>query len=438
MDWKKIGEEAVHYLQDYIRVNTINPPGNETEGARFLKTILDREGIPSELFEAAPGRGSLLGRLKGDGSKRPILLLSHIDVVPVEKERWEVDPFSGEIRNGYLYGRGSLDDKGMGIVELMALLLLKREKTPLKRDILFFATADEETGGDLGVRWAVENVAALGECEYALNEGGSIILDKQGVPDRYEISCGQKALCQITLRTRGTPGHGSMPHGDNPNVKLVQALDRLLRWETPFRILPMVKEYFSKLAPRQPAGERAFFLDIERGLQDPAFARRISSSPIYNAMVRDTLSLNVLQGGSKVNVIPSDSTALVDCRLVPGSSPELFLQEVRARLGGDVEVTVLSESPSLPPSPRDTELFRAIERWAAANVPECPVVPHLLPGATDSRYLREMGIAAYDVCPFRLSEKDLMLLHGHNERIALENLEFGTRMLTEILLDVAT
>jgi acetylornithine deacetylase/succinyl-diaminopimelate desuccinylase-like protein len=438
MDWKKIGEEAVHYLQDYIRVNTINPPGNETEGARFLKTILDREGIASELFEAAPGRGSLLGRLKGDGSKRPILLLSHIDVVPVEKERWEVDPFSGDIRNGYLYGRGSLDDKGMGIAELMALLLLKRGKTPLKRDILFFATADEETGGDLGVRWAMEKVAALGECEYALNEGGSIILDGQGVPDRYEISCGQKALCQITLRTRGTPGHGSMPHGDNPNVKLVQALDRLLRWETPFRVLPMVKEYFSKLAPRQPAAERAFFLDIERGLQNPTFARRISSSPIYNAMVRDTFSLNVLQGGSKVNVIPSDSTALVDCRLIPGSSPETFLKEVRARLGEDVEVSVLSESPSLPPSPRDTDLFRAIERWAAANVPGCPVVPHLLPGATDSRYLREKGITAYDVCPFRLSEKDLMLLHGHNERIALENLEFGTRMLMEILLDVAT
>ena len=438
MNWDQLLEEAIHYLQEYIRIDTVNPPGNEIEGARFFKKIFDAESIPCQLFEPSPGRGNLLATLKGNGNKRPVLLLNHMDVVPVERNHWEVDPFEGIIKDGYLYGRGALDDKSMGIVEMMALLILKREKVQLERDILFFAAADEETGGNWGIQWAMDNLPSLKESEYALNEGGYVILNEAGVADRYEISNGQKVIFQLQLKAQGTSGHGSMPHPDNPNVKLVQALDQLMKWETPYNILPMVKEYFLRMAPKQPPDRRKFFENIEKGINNPFFSNWLTSNPIYNAMIRDTISLTILQGGSKINVIPSESTATLDCRLIPGSSKENFLKEIKKRLGDEIEIEVKSESLSLPPSPFDTDLYRAIQKFAAENDPGCPVVPHLLPGATDSRLLRENGIIAYDFCPFRLTEKELMIVHGNNERIAIENLRFGMKMMVEILREVAT
>jgi acetylornithine deacetylase/succinyl-diaminopimelate desuccinylase-like protein len=438
MDWDQLLEEAIHHLQEYIKINTVNPPGNEIEGARFFKKIFDAESIPCQLFEPSPGRGNCLATLKGSGKKKPILLLNHMDVVPVERHRWEVDPFEGIIKDGYLYGRGTLDDKSMGIVEMMSLLILKREKVPLERDILFFAAADEEVGGQWGVQWAMENLPPLRESEYAINEGGSVIVNVAGVADCYEISNGQKVMFRLQLKAQGTSGHGSMPHHDNPNVKLVQALDQLIKWETPYNILPMVREFFSRMAPRQPPDERRFFEDIELGLADPVFSKQLLSNLSYNAMVRDTISLTILQGGNKDNVIPSESTATLDCRLIPGSSKEKFLKEIKKRLGDGIEVAVKGKSLSLPPSSFDTDLFRAIQKFAVKNDPDCPVVPHLLPGATDSRFLREKGIIAYDFCPFRLTEKELMIIHGNNERIAVDNLRFGMRMMVEILKEVAT
>ncbi|MGA2518254.1 MAG: M20/M25/M40 family metallo-hydrolase [Thermodesulfobacteriota bacterium] len=437
MDWDKLLQEATHHLQEYIRIQTVNPPGNEIEGATFFKKIFDAETIPCQVFEPSPGRGSILATLKGNGKKKPILLLNHIDVVPAEKEHWKVDPFAGTIQDGYLYGRGALDDKSMGIIEMMALLILKREKVLLKRDVLFFAGADEETGGGWGVEWAIEKVPSLAEAEYALNEGGAVILNDDGTADRYGVSNGQKVLFQLEVKAKGTSGHGSMPHSDNPNVKLVEALERVTKWETPYNILPVVKEYFLKIAPKQPPADRQFFEDIEKGLSDPAFSKRLTSNPIYNSIVRDTISLTILQGGSKINVIPSESTASLDCRLIPGSSKEDFLKGVKKRLVDEIEVEVVSESRSLPPSPLDTDLFQAIQRFAAKNDPACPVVPLLLSGATDSRFLREKGVITYDFCPFRLTETELKTEHGNDERIALENLRFGMKMLVEILKDVA-
>jgi acetylornithine deacetylase/succinyl-diaminopimelate desuccinylase-like protein len=438
MDWNKLLNEATDHLQEYIRIQTVNPPGNEIEGASYFKSIFDAEGIPCQVFEPSPGRGSILGTLKGNGKKKSILLLNHIDVVPAEKEHWKVDPFAGLIQDGYLYGRGALDDKSMGIVEMMALLILKREKTPLKRDVLFFAGADEETGGGWGVEWAIENVPRLREAEFCINEGGSVILNDDGTADRYGVSSSQKVLFWLEVEAKGTSGHASQPLPDNPNVKLVDALERVTKWETPYNILPMVKEYFQKLAPKQSPDERKFFEDIVKGLRDPAFSKRLISNPMFNAIVRDTISLTILRGGSKFNVIPSESTASLDCRLIPGSSKEDFLKEIKKRLGDEIEVKVVSESRSLPPSPLDTELFQAIQRFAAKNDPGCPVVPVLVSGATDSRYLREKGVITYDFCPFRLTESELKTEHGNDERIALENLRFGTKMLVEIIKEVAT
>lgn len=438
MNWDQLLDEAIHYLQEYIRIETVNPPGNEIEGAKFFKEIFDRESISCEIFEPSPGRGNLIATLKGSGEKRPFLLLNHMDVVPVEKEGWEVPPFEGVIKDGYLYGRGALDNKSMGIVEMMALLILKRERIPLKRDVLFFASADEETGGRWGVRWAMEHLPSLSQCEYALNEGGYIMVNEKGVAERYEVSSGQKVIYQLRLRARGTSGHASMPHPDNPNVKLVRGLEAITRWETPFSILPMVKEFFRKMAPKQPSYEKAYFEDIEKGLQDETFSIWLTSNPIYNAMLRNTISLTILQGGSKANVIPSESTGVLDCRLLPGIDKEEFLKEIKKRVGEEIEVEVIAESRSLPPSPMDTELFQSIEKIASENDPDCPVVPLLLPGATDSRFLREKGIIAYDFEPFRITEKELMRVHGNNERIELENLKFGMKFLVELIQKIAT
>ncbi len=438
MEWNKLRDEATCYLQQYIRINTVNPPGNEIEGAKFLKKIFDSESIPSEILEPTPGRGNLLATLKGSGKKKPLLLLNHMDVVPVEKERWSVDPFSGLIQNGYLYGRGAIDDKAMGIIEVMAVLILKRERIPLERDILFLATADEEAGGNWGIRWALDNIPSLSEAEYALNEGGYIILNESGTADRYEISSGQKMVFQLRLKARGTSGHASMPHPENPNVKLVHALEAVTKWETPYQILPMVKEYFSKMASKKPLEERKFFEDIEEGLRHPSFSVKFTSNPMYNAMVRNTISLTVLQGGSKANVIPSESNAILDCRLIPGSSKEDFLKEVRKRLGDEIEIEGNLEGKPIPPSPQNTDLYRAIQEFASKNDPGCPVVPLLLPGATDSRFLREKGVITYDFCPFRLQEKEVFLVHGHDERIAIDNLIFGVRMLVEVIKQIAT
>lgn len=437
MDWDHLLNEAIQHLQDYLRINTVNPPGNEVEGAKFFKNIFDAESIPCQVFEPSPGRGSLLATLKGNGKKRPILFLNHIDVVPVEKERWAVDPFAGVIQDGYLYGRGALDDKSMGIIEMMSLLILKREKVPLGRDILFFAAADEETGGKWGIQWAMDNVSSLRESEYALNEGGYIILNEAGSADRYEISPGQKVVFQLQLKAKGTSGHASMPHSDNPNVKLIHALEAVTKWETPFNVLPMVKEFFMKMAPKQPLDERKFFEDIEKGFSDPMFLARVTSNPIYNAMVRDTVSLTILQGGSKINVIPSESVAALDCRLLPGSSKENFLREIKERLGDEIEVEGKMEGKSVQPSSLNTDFFQAIQKFASQNDPGCPVVPLLLPGATDSRFLRERGMTTYDFCPFRLPEKEIMRVHGNDERVSLENLKFGMKMLVEIIKEVA-
>ena len=438
MDWDQLLEEAVHHFREYLRIETVNPPGNEIEGARFFQKIFEAESIPCQIFEPSPGRGNLLATLKGSGAKKPLLLLNHIDVVPAEKEQWEVDPFEGIVKDGYIYGRGALDDKSMGIVEMMALLILKREKVPLKRDILFFAANGEETGGRWGVQWAMENLPVLWESGVALNEGGYIILNEDGTPDRYEISSGQKVIFQLKLKATGTSGHASMPMTDNPNLKLVHALETLTKWETPYSLLPMVKEYFRKLAPKQPADQRKFFEDVEKGLADPSFSKRLTSNPLYNAMVRNTLSLTVLQAGNKVNVVPSESTAMIDCRLIPDTSKEDFLKEIKKKLGSEIEVEVISQSHSHPPSPLDTDLFRAIQRFAARNDPDCPVVPHLLPGGTDARFLRKRGITTYDFCPFRLTEKEMLRIHGNNERIALENLKFGMTLMTEMIREVAT
>jgi acetylornithine deacetylase/succinyl-diaminopimelate desuccinylase-like protein len=440
IDWQEVRDEAVEILRNYIRINTTNPPGNELEAALFLEGIVRKEGVETTLYESAPGRANLLAVCPGTNKAKPLILLHHMDVVPAEADKWDLDPFGGIIKDGFVYGRGAVDMKGQGITELMALLLLKRQRIPLNRDVIFLATADEEVGGRQGTKWMLEKVPRLKEAACVLNEGGCILVRENGELDHYEIATAQKVVAQFAVKAKGRTGHGSMPHGDSATVKLIRALDRLVAWETPFVIIPLVKAYFANLAKTKPPKEAKGYQDIAEGLRDPSFAEAFTANPQYNAMVRNTITPTILKAGQTVNVIPSEAQASFDCRILPGTASEAFLAHVREIIKDeDVEIVPLPEFESnpLPPSPLDNELYQAIEQVAQRKDPGCVVTPFLITGATDSRFFRQIGIPCYDFSPFRLQLEDAKLVHGHNERISIENLGFASEVIFEIVTEVA-
>ena len=440
IDWKGVRDEAAAILRNYIRINTTNPPGNEMEAARYLEGILHREGIAATIYEPVLGRANLMAVVPGKTEENSLVLLNHMDVVPVEEDKWDLDPFGGIVKEGYIYGRGAIDMKGKGVAELMAMLLLKRHRVPLKRDVIFLATADEETGGRWGVKWMLEQEPRLQEAACVLNEGGCILIRENGALDHYEIATAQKVVAQFTVKATGKTGHGSMPHGDSANAKLIRALNRLVEWETPFIIIPLVKHYFANLAKVRSPEEVKGYHDIEEALRDPAFAKAFTVNRQYNAMVRNTLTPTILKAGQKINVIPSMATAAFDCRILPGTSSKDFFAQLQ-KVIGDEEIAIVSvpdfESNALPPSPIDNELYEAIEQVAQQKDPGCMVTPFLITGATDSRFFREIGVPCYDFSPFRLRQEDVKLVHGHNERISIDNLGFASEVIFEIVCEVA-
>jgi acetylornithine deacetylase/succinyl-diaminopimelate desuccinylase-like protein len=440
IDWQGVRDEAVAILQNYIRINTANPPGNELEAARFLEGILRKEGIEVSVYESAPHRGNLLAVIPGKKKAGPLILLNHMDVVPAEADKWDLDPFGGIIKDGIVYGRGALDNKGNGVVDLMALLLLQRYRIPLKRDVIFLATADEEVGGRWGTKWMLGHLPRLNEAACVLNEGGVILVQENGELDHYEIATAQKVVAQFAVKAKGRTGHGSMPHSDSAAVKLVRALDRLVAWQTPLVIIPLVKAYFANLAKVRPPDETKGYQDIEAGLRDPSFAEAFTANPQYNAMVRNTITPTILKAGQKINVIPSEAEAAFDCRLLPGTSATAFFAQMKEVIKDEeIEIVPLPEfeSSPLPASPVDNELYQTIERVAQRKDPGCVVTPFLITGATDSRFFRQIGIPCYDFSPFRLSLEDAKLVHGHNERISIENLGFASEVIFEIVTEVA-
>jgi acetylornithine deacetylase/succinyl-diaminopimelate desuccinylase-like protein len=440
IDWRGVRDEAVEILRNYIRINTTNPPGNELEAARFLEGLLRKEGVEAMVYESAPRRANLLAVCPGAKKAKPLILLNHMDVVPAETDKWDLDPFGGIIKDGYIYGRGAIDMKGNGVALLMAMLLLKRYRIPLNRDVIFLATADEEVGGRWGVKWMLEHEPRLREAACVLNEGGAILVRENGELDHYEIATAQKVVAQFAVKAKGRTGHGSMPHGDSATVKLIRALDRLVAWQTPLVVIPLVKAYFANLAKVRSPEEAKGYQDIEEGLQNPSFTETFMANPQYNAMVRNTMTPTILKAGQKINVIPSEAEAAFDCRLLPDTSGEAFFAQLREVIKDDeIEIVRLPEFESnpLPPSPRDTELYQAIEKVARRKDPGSIVTPFLITGATDSRFFRQIGVPCYDFSPFRLRQEDAKFVHGHNERISIENLGFASAVILEIVTEVA-
>jgi len=431
--WDAVTEEAVRHLQSLLQIDTTNPPGNERAAAEFLADILTAEGFEVTILESAPGRGNLITRLKGDGSEPPLLLYSHTDVVPVEAERWRYPPFGGEIHDGYIYGRGAVDMKGIVAMQLMTMLLLKRTATPLRRDVIFAATADEEMAGVYGMGWLVDNHPELIRAEYALSEFGGFSVTL-GTRRFYLCQTAEKGLCWLRLRAQGRPGHASVPHDRNAVVRLAEAVARLGRAKLPLHVTPTVREFVHGIAEAQEGeGREALLGLLDPQRSDAVLERVLSDSWLrYNfyAMLHNTATPTGLRAESKTNVIPSTAEAIVDGRTLPGQTQESFLQEVRAVIGDEVEVEVTLAARPLE-FPTDTPLFRTMRRTLQQHDPDAVVVPMLLTGATDAKHVARLGTVCYGFSPMRLppGEDFMARVHGHDERLAIETLAFGVRVL---------
>lgn len=436
IDWPKARDEAVLLLQELIRIDTTNPPGNERIAALHLQQLLESDGIETRILDVAPGRANLYARLKGDGSQRPIILLSHTDVVAAEAGEWTVPPFAGEIREGYVYGRGATDMKGTAAVQATLLRLLKRQNVRLKRDVILLAVADEEAGG-LGAEAMVrDHLNLIRDAEFLLNEG-DVPYVKEGKVQQYGVDVMEKAALWLRITAKGAAGHASIPLADSSVNRLLKALERLKAWEPPIRVPTAVAAGYRELSSRQSNPLlRAAYADLEKALRDPAMREKLLSDQTLNAQVRDTVTITGLQGSDKVNVIPSKAWAQIDIRLLPGETPEGFLKILRAVLADPtLDIEVLEGSTPTGSSP-DTALMAAIRRVAARRDPGIPVIPTMLTSSTDSPTFRKLGITAYGFEPFKLDDKELDRAHGNDERVSVENIGFALQFLYEVVMEL--
>ena len=435
VDWEALGADAVQILQSLIRFNTVNLPGNEIAAADYLAGLMRDAGIEAEVIESAPGRGSVVGRLRAaNPTARPLLLTGHIDVVSVEPEKWTHDPFGGEIVDGFVWGRGALDMKGQVAAEMAVLLTLARNQISLNRDVTFAAFADEERGGRLGAAWLWEHRRDVLDAEYALNEGGGRSFPA-GDTRIYLAQAGEKGPSRLQITARGPAGHASTPLDDTAMAKMGLALHRLTTWQPPVRLTTTVRAMLDTIAG---ALDDAGAVAVARVLEDPTedAIRAIPVDPfvhrLLRALTRDTAVPTIIEGGKTINVIPSDVTLSVDCRILPGTDPEEWRNLVQSVVGDQVEVELLSRERGLEFDPA-SPLFEIIKETISELVPGATVAPYLCAGATDARHLP--GIKTYGFFPFPPSDRIktyATLAHGHDERVAVEDIQFAARFLYEV------
>lgn len=432
--------ETVAHLQAMIRLDTSNPPGNEIAVARYLEGVLRAEGVETWLDEPAEGRAAFIARVRGDGSRRPLLLMAHMDVVGVEAAKWSTPPFGAEIRDGVLYGRGAIDDKGMLACNLMAMLLVRRaiveSGTRPARDLVLLATSDEETGGSFGIDWVLEHRRDLIDAEFALNEGGRVrVVD--GRPLYAAVQCAEKVPHNVIVTARGPGGHAAIPHAGNAITRLAAALARITAHQEPLLLSPVTRTFFEELAAVWPdAAQRRAMGDVAS--DDPARvtrgARTLSRVPSLNAVLRNGISPTLISGGIRANVIPTEAEATLNIRTLPGERIEDVVERLRALVGDpDVSFRVRASGDDAPSSPIDSPMYRAIADSVAALDGRLRTVPYLSTGATDSATLRKAGIPCYGILPFPLTQEDEDRMHGHDERVPLDSLAFGTRLVHAIV-----
>ena len=433
-----MSNESVELLSRYIRLDTTNPPGNEHLAVDFFAKILRSEGIAYRVYESRPGRTSIRAEIKGTGQREPLILLHHTDVIAAKKDEWSFDPFGGDIIDGYICGRGALDTKSLGIMQLLSMLDVRHNKVALNRDLVFLATADEESGSDSGVEYLLREHPGAFPAGLVLNEGG--YMAEGIVPGRLlaMISPGEKGPCWIKLKRKGIPGHGSTPHVDNALECLTRAVNRLIDYRVPLRVTPIVAEYFRRMAPAweflQPYVEDSEEETLLKILEDNG----LLAVPQVKAMLSNTISLNSLHSGDKVNVIPSYAEAEVDTRLLPGQGISEWIATLKHHLDDEeikIEFIMKGEGNV---SDMDTDSYRIIEQALLDHYPGAIAAPYLMLGATDSRFFRELGMLSYGFCPAVIPADHLKSIHGIDEKIAAGSLIKGTEVYTDIVKRLCT
>lgn len=438
------GQQAVERLSRYVQIDTINPPGNETRGVEYLAELLTAAGIEFETAESAPGRGNLWAKLEGskkDGSKKEgnkpgLVLLHHIDVVPANRKFWDFEPLSGDIADGFVYGRGAIDTKGLGIIHLQAFLALKDSGKPLNRDVWFVATADEEAGGLFGAGWLVENRPELfKDVGYVLNEGGAGRRFDDQVAVMVEVT--QKVPLWLRLVAYGRPGHGSAPQVETSVTRLVRATNRIAETSFTPRLVPAVGAMLEGMVPYRDADMQGAMADMATAIKDREFMLSLQmEEPGTHALLRNTCSVTRLQGSSKINVVPAEVFAELDCRLLPDQDPEAFLAELKVIINDEnVEIEkLMGFSPAV--SRTDTEVYRAIAE-VSERAYGAQIIPTVSGGFTDSHFFRDLGIVSYGYSPFLFSPIESRGVHGNNERVSVENVTRGTGIMIDLLQSIA-
>ena len=424
--------DPIDLLSEFVGVDTINPPGNESKAVDFYAKIFEEEGIEYFTGESAPGRGNIWARIKG-GDKPALILLQHTDVVPASKDYWETDPMVAEIRDGYLYGRGVIDMKGAGISHLISFIRLHRENKKLNRDLVFLATADEEAGGLYGAGWMIENHPEVFEgAGYLINEGGSGL--KINDDTVFSIEVTQKVPVWLRLISTDEPGHGSSPRVTSSVSRIIHALNLIRENPFPARIIPAVDTYFKSLSLNMSGENAESFADIKQAIKQEGFLEKLQEfSPSYHALTRDTCSLTMLQGSQKINVVPPVAKAEVDCRMLPDRSADEFIEDFNNLIqsaGVEVEL-VLAFAPAV--SSTNSEFFQHIKSITASMHPGSRVAPAVSTGFTDSHFTRELGIDSYGFNPIIFDPKDFSGVHGNNERVKVSSYLQGTEDLHQIV-----
>ncbi len=437
-DLFKVEGEAVAWLQGLIRINTSNPPGNELVAAKYIADILKQEGIPSEIFESTPGRGFLVARLSATAvpdPSRALLLMAHLDVVGVDKSKWTVDPFAAVMKDGYMYGRGAIDDKGMLAANLAIFISLKRSGARLNRDVIFLAEGDEEAGGATGMKFAVDKHWDKIAAGYSLNEGGQTVLNN-GKVQSVGVQVSEKVAVNVDVIATGTSGHGSMPRKDNAVVHLAAAIAKIGTYEAPVQFNSVTRGYFEGLAPVEDEETGKWMLALESSDRGDHAARWISNaSPIWNSMLRDTIAPTMLQAGIRQNVVPSEARGVLNIRLLPGDMLTPLIGKLQ-QLVNDPQIRFEEEpngGEAAPSTSLTTDLYSTIKVAAGQTFPGATLVPYMSTGATDSAPLRMRNVQAYGLTPFPLTSDELMRMHADDERIPLDSFRMGIEFLYRIV-----
>lgn len=441
VDWDDVGKESVEHLVQLVRIDTSNPPGNETLVARYLEEQLAAEGIESRMYALDEARANLVARITGNGSKRPILIMGHTDVVGVQPEKWYADPFSGMRKDGFIYGRGTLDDKDNVAAGLMLMVLLKRYGVELDRDVIFLAEAGEEGTPEVGINYMVEHHYDHIDAEYCLAEGGQNII-ANGAVHSVGIQTTEKMPRRVTLVAKGTPGHGSRPTLENAVVILARAVEKAGSWQTDVRLNETTRAYFQRMAEIAEPDEAFRYKNVESAEHSDAIQAHFQKTfPYHYSISRSSVAPTVMDAGFRRNVIPSEASAILDIRMLPDEDVEGFYKQLAAVID-DPRVEIVPEPvyrPAAPPSEIDNEMFQAMEQVARRMYPNTTVLPIMATGATDMAQLRARGIQAYGIGPARSVEEinSGFGAHGDNERISEAAFIDLVRYLWHVVIAVA-